>query len=129
MRPASRLPYTGANRMQGLQQQRGTPLTVAVIGVVLSFAVVCPLMAAPGVPSGQACHGAESDLPEERLNVCCASVTVPTVAVSAPVWAAELAAPPNLAGSLPDQGSGSAVARLKREMGPPLFLRHASLRC
>ena len=94
MRPASRLPYTGANRMQGLQQQRGTPLTVAVIGVVLSFAVVCPLMAAPGVPSGQACHGAESDLPEERLNVCCASVTVPTVERGlwdTPFWSMDIA--------------------------------------
>ena len=104
------------------------PLAAAILAVVLAFAVVCPLMAAPGIPAEASCHGSSEPAPDtERVSVCCSSVTVPKL----------LTPEPGPAAVLPAFGeSVRAVARWNRqpdgplpprEPRPPLFVQHAAL--
>ena len=57
-------------RMSHVGPTRRKPPAAAVLAVVLAFAVVCPLMAAPGVPAEQSCHGGSEPVPDaERVSV------------------------------------------------------------
>ena len=115
-------------RMRHIGPARRKPPAAAVLAVVLAFAVVCPLMAAPGIPAEQSCHGSSEPAPDaERVSVCCSSVTVPKL----------LAPEPGPAAVLPASGEPvRAIVRWKlqpdgplppREPRPPLFVRHAAL--
>lgn len=114
--------------MKRVGPTRRKPPAAAVLAVVLAFAVVCPLMAAPGIPAEQSCHGGSEPAPDaDRVSVCCSSVTVPKL----------LTPEPGPAAVLPASGeSVRAVARWNRqpdgplpprEPRPPLFVRHAAL--
>lgn len=114
--------------MKPFTSTRRKPMAATVLAVVLAFAVVCPLMAAPGVPAEASCHGSSEPAPDaERMSVCCSSVTVPKL----------LAPEPGPAAALPASGEPvRAVAGWNRqpdgllpprEPRPPLFVRHAAL--
>ncbi len=107
---------------------RRKPLAATVLAVVLAFAVVCPLMAAPGIPAEASCHGGSEPVPDaERVSACCSSVTVPKL----------LAPEPGPAAVLPASGESlQPIFRWNRqpdgplpprEPRPPLFVRHAAL--
>ena len=114
--------------MKHVGPTRRKPLAATVLAVVLAFAVVCPLMAAPGIPAEASCHGSSEPAPgAERVSVCCSSVTVPKL----------LTPEPGPAAVLPASGEPvAAVARWNRqpdgplpprEPRPPLFVQHAAL--
>ncbi len=66
---------------------RRSPMAVPVLAIVLAFAVVCPIMAAPGIPDVQGCHGGTEPTPVEQAQevvACCSSVTVPKSVAPAP---------------------------------------------
>ena len=114
--------------MKQLPRLRRKPLAVAVTAVVLAFAVVCPLMAAPGVPAGQGCHsGSEPASDGERANVCCSSVTVPKLLTPEPGPAAALPASVEAARVVLKWNHQPGGALPFREPAPPLFVRHAAL--
>ena len=103
------------------------PLAAAVLAVVLAFAVVCPLMAAPGIPADQSCHGGSEPAPDaERVSVCCSSVTVPRLVTAEPGPAA-LSAVIAAVRVVPKWDRQPAGPLPPREPGTPLFVRHAAL--
>ena len=104
------------------------PLAAAVLAVVLAFAVVCPLMAAPGVPVDQGCHGSSEPAPgEERASVCCSSVTVPKLLAPGPGLVAALPASFEAAPDIPRWNHQSDGPLPFRKPKPPLFVQHAAL--
>ena len=108
--------------------KRRKPLAATVLAVVLAFAVVCPLMAAPGVPAEQGCHGSSVPAPDsERVSVCCSSVTVPRLLAPEPGPAAVLPASVELAGTIASWHRQPDGPLPPREPRPPLFVRHAAL--
>ena len=114
--------------MSHVRPTRRKPLAAAVLAVVLAFAVVCPLMAAPGIPAEQSCHGGSEPAPDaERVSVCCSSVTVPRLLTPEPGPAAVLPAsgePLQATVRWNRQPDGPLPPREPR---PPLFVRHAAL--
>ena len=104
------------------------PLTVAVLAVVLAFAVVCPLMAAPGVPAEASCHGGPEPAPDaEPVSVCCSSVTIPRLLTPEPGPAAVLPAAVEPVRVVPRWNRQPDGPLSPREPRPPLFVRHAAL--
>jgi len=114
--------------MKLVTSTRRKPLAATVLAVVLAFAVVCPLMAAPGIPAEQSCHGSSEPAPKaERVSVCCSSVTVPKLLTPEPGPAAVLPAatePVRTVAAWNRQPDGPLPPREPR---PPLFVRHAAL--
>ncbi len=114
--------------MKHVGPARRKPLAAAVLAVVLAFAVVCPLMAAPGIPAEASCHGGSEPAPDaERVSVCCSSVTVPKLLAPEPGPAAVLPAsvePIRTVAGWNRQPDGPLPPREPR---PPLFVRHAAL--
>lgn len=107
---------------------RRKPLAATVLAVVLAFAVVCPLMAAPGIPADQGCHGSSEPAPDaERVSVCCSSVTVPKLLNSEPGPAAALPASLDIVREGPRWTRETGDPLPPREPSPPLFVRHAAL--
>ena len=103
------------------------PLAAAVVAVVLAFAVVCPVMAAPGVPVEQGCHtNPEPTHGDDRTAACCSSVTVPKQLQSEPGVPAPL---PSIAAAVRTWAWGSRFdgPLPDREARPPLFVQHAAL--
>ena len=88
---------------------RKKPLAAAVAAVALAFAVVCPVMAGPGVPEDQGCHGGSGDGGDEAGPgvVCCSSVTAPRL-------------------FLPDPGPEAALS-FSGETSPPVSHRDRPL--
>ena len=114
--------------MRQLGRLRRKPLAAAVLAVVLAFAVVCPLMAAPGVPADQGCHGSSEPAPSgERVSVCCSSVTIPKLLTPDPGPVAALPASLEAAPDVPLRNHPSDGSLRLREPKPPLFIRHAAL--
>ena len=114
--------------MQRFGDVRGKPLTAAVVAVVLAFAVVCPLMAAPGVPAEQGCHGGSEGTPDaERVSVCCSSVTVPKLLTPEPGPAVVLPAALDAAPAVPARNHETEARLPSRQPDPPLFVQHAAL--
>lgn len=114
--------------MTQLSPVRRKPLAATVLAVVLAFAVVCPLMAAPGVPADQGCHSGSAPAPGgERASVCCSSVTIPKLLAPDPSPAPALA---TLVEAAPEAAKGTwqpDASPAPREPRPPLFVRHAAL--
>lgn len=107
---------------------RRKPLAATVLAVVLAFAVVCPLMAAPGIPTDQSCHGSPEPAPAtERVSVCCSSVTVPKLITPEPGPAAVLAASAEIVRAVPNGNHRPSGPLPPREPRPPLFVQHAAL--
>ena len=114
--------------MKPAASARRKPLTATVLAVVLAFAVVCPLMAAPGIPADQGCHGSSEPAPEaERVSVCCSSVTVPKLLTPEPGPAAVLPASVESVRAVPRWSHQPDGLLPPREPRPPLFVRHAAL--
>lgn len=108
--------------------KRRKPPAATVLAVVLAFAVVCPLMAAPGVPAEQSCHGSSEPAPDaERVSVCCSSVTVPKLLTPEPGPAAVLPASGEPVPAMADWNRQSDGSLPPREPRPPLFVQHAAL--
>ncbi len=115
-------------RMRHVGPTRRKPLAAAVLAVVLAFAVVCPLMAAPGIPAEASCHGGSEPAPEaERVSVCCSSVTVPKLLTPEPGPAAVLPASGEPVRAVPNWNRQPDGPLPPREPRPPLFVRHAAL--
>ncbi|MCY3746939.1 MAG: hypothetical protein F4228_02075 [Acidobacteria bacterium] len=114
--------------MKRVGPTRQKPLAATVLAVVLAFAVVCPLMAAPGIPAEASCHGSSESAPDaERVSACCSSVTVPKLLTPEPGPAAVLPAsvePVQVVSRWNRQPDGPLSPREPR---PPLFVRHAAL--
>ena len=107
---------------------RRKPLNAAVLAVVLAFAVVCPLMAAPGVPAEQGCHGGSGPASDaEGVDVCCSSVTVPKLLGPEPGPAAALPASLEVGRGVREWNHAPEGFLPPREPSPPLFVRHAAL--
>jgi hypothetical protein len=107
---------------------RRKPLAAAVLAVVLAFAVVCPLMAAPGIPADQSCHGSSEPARDtERVSVCCSSVTMPKLLTSEPGPAAVVPASVESVETGWHRNDRSDGPLPSREPRPPLFIRHAAL--
>ena len=115
--------------MRKIGQSRRKPLVAAVVAVVLAFAVVCPLMAAPGIPVDQGCHGGSepSRGAEQTTVVCCSSVTVPKVLTPEPGSETALASFAGAQPVVPVWNSRLDSPLPRREAKPPLFVQHASL--
>ena len=115
-------------RMRHVRPTRRKPLAAAVLAVVLAFAVVCPLMAAPGIPAEQSCHGSSEPAPDaERVSVCCSSVTVPKLLTPEPGPAAVLPASGEPVAAVATWNRQPDGPLPPREPRPPLFVRHAAL--
>ena len=114
--------------MDRIGPTRRKPLAATVLAVVLAFAVVCPLMAAPGIPAEASCHGGSEPAPDaECVSVCCASVTVPKLLAPEPGPAAVLPASVEPVPAI-SRWNGQPDGPLPpREPRPPLFVRHAAL--
>ena len=114
--------------MKLVTTSRRKPQAAIVLAVVLAFAVVCPLMAAPGIPVEASCHGSSEPAPDaERVSVCCSSVTVPKLLTPEPGPAAVLPAsgePVRVVSRWNRQPDGPSPPREPR---PPLFVQHAAL--
>lgn len=107
---------------------RRKPLAATVLAVVLAFAVVCPLMAAPGIPADQGCHGSSEPAPDtERVSVCCSSVTVPKLLAPEPGPAVVLPASLDTVEAAPRWSREAGDPLPPREPNPPLFVQHAAL--
>lgn len=107
---------------------RRKPLAAAVLAVVLAFAVVCPLMAAPGVPADQGCHSSSDPAPgAEDVNVCCSSVTVPKLLTPDPGSVSMLPASGETASVVPGWNHLLDGRIPPREPKPPLFVQYAAL--
>ena len=107
---------------------RRKPLAATVLAVVLAFAVVCPLMAAPGIPAEASCHGSSEPAPDaERVSVCCSSVTVPKLLTPEPGPAAVLPASGEPVAAVATWNRQPDGPLPRREPRPPLFVRHAAL--
>ena len=114
--------------MHPLGPTRRKPLAAAVLAVVLAFAVVCPLMAAPGIPADQGCHGSSETAPDaERVSVCCSSVTVPKLLTPEPGPAAVLPASTEYVPAVRNWNDQPDGPLPPREPRPPLFVQHSAL--
>ena len=114
--------------MKGPGSLRRKPLAAAVLAVVLAFAVVCPLMAAPGIPAEQVCHtGSEPASEGERMNVCCSSVTLPKLLAPDPGPATVLPVAVETSVAPPRWNHQPGDPLPPREPNPPLFVQHAAL--
>lgn len=114
--------------MKRFGSARRKPLAATVLAVVLAFAVVCPLMAAPGIPADQSCHGSSEPAPDtDRVSVCCSSVTVPKLLTSEPGPAAALPASVEAVRTVPNRNDRPGGPLPPREPRPPLFIQHAAL--
>ena len=98
------------------------------LAIGLAFAVVCPLMAAPGVPAEASCHGGSEPASDtERVSVCCSSVTVPKLPAPEPGPAAVLPASVESVRTMAVWNRQPDGPLPPREPRPPLFVRHAAL--
>ena len=110
-----------------MRKRNRQPLAGALVALVLAFAVVCPVMAAPGVPESQGCHQEHESTPDAVVEsaTCCSSVIAPRPVETGPDAVSALL--PVVATAEPARTASPAAAPRFRETGPPLFLRHAAL--
>jgi len=110
-----------------MRRRSRQPLAGALVALVLAFAVVCPVMAAPGVPESQGCHQEGGSTPDAAMEAtaCCSSVIAPRPVETGPDTVPALL--PMVITAEPKRAAPSVAAPHFRETGPPLFVRHAAL--
>lgn len=114
--------------MKRLAPARRRPPAFGVLATVLAFAVVCPLMAAPGIPEDQGCHGGSEPEPAtERVSVCCSAAMTPKAIPAEPGPAVVGAGCRDEARAIPVSIRPPGETFTMHRADPPLFVRHAAL--